>query len=155
MLLCDECGADLVSRGKIKPSSVADIPKNPGTGAAYYRRGSCERCRKIADCAVRPDVNGDPDWAEAAMTEARGTLANALAIGRRAEQQIGQVVGEITAGYKIGDFVIVRIYENQNTCTVEMPMSPGMIAREVARGSLLNTWLTIVGVPVDRVRIVL
>ena len=155
MLLCDECGSDLVSRGKIKPSSVADIPKNPGTGAAYYRRGSCERCRKVADCAVRPDVNGDPDWTEAAMTEARGTLANALAIGRRPEQQIGQVVGEITAGYKIGDFVIVRIYENEKTCTVEMPMSPGMIAREVARGSLLNTWLTIVGVPVDRIRIVL
>lgn len=89
------------------------------------------------------------------MDEERGTLQAALNVRRRPGDCIAIVVGEITAGYKIGDFVIVRPYRDRDACTVEMPMGPKMIEAEQKKGSLLQCWLTIIGVPTDRVRIVL
>lgn len=87
------------------------------------------------------------------MNAGRGTLQNAMNVRRRDGQRIGQVVNE-WGYYRNGDFVIVQGQDN-GTCTVEMPMSAESIAENKAKGSLIETFLTIINVPSTRVKIVL
>ncbi len=80
----------------------------------------------------------------------RGSLASAL--NARREQSIGQVL-VAWGSYKVGDFVFVK--RTGSTWVVSMPMTPGQIADQESRGSLLRDWLTVVSVPAGFVRVVL
>lgn len=82
--------------------------------------------------------------------DVRGSLVSAL--NARKDETIGQVF--VPWGcYRDRDFVFVR--DDGGSYTVSMPMTPQQILEEVARGSLLREWLTVMNVPKSYVRIVL
>lgn len=81
----------------------------------------------------------------------RGSLEAAL--NARRNEKIGVVVKPWNS-YTTGDFVFVEECESGNL-VVSMPMLPDEIERQKAKGSALRDWSCVVGVPSDRVKIVL
>lgn len=70
--------------------------------------------------------------------------------------RIGKMLRDYDACYyRKGDYVLVRLYdENSNECTIEKPMTPKEIQKQRESGSLLMTWLPVVGFPRSGVELV-
>jgi hypothetical protein len=84
--------------------------------------------------------------------EKRGSLAAAILCEqiRRSENHHQSVhIGRLclpTSFGLIGQFVFVR-YQSEADCIVEHPMTESEIKEQRARGSLLTTWVPVIGFP--------
>lgn len=109
----------------------------------------CPNCEQDFTACILSRCNRQSK-ASACSPAGRGSLAAAL--NARRDEIIGQVFVP-WGGYADRDFVFVR--DDGNSYTVSMPMTPQQIIDEIAKGSLLHDWLTVIGVPKQYVRLIL